>query len=120
MLTVWLRAVPHIEGCEAATWPAPHNGMNEKAVGASGVSKLGAIGMRMSSTLNLFFQQQSFGSTIPSLPKRVRMHTPPEEPPIEVPSPPEPTPEPEVPDIKEPEPRMPPVKDPPANPPQAG
>lgn len=75
--------------------------------------------MRMTSTLHLFFKQQSqsFGAHIPRLLKRVRLHSPPEDPPVEVPAPPEPAPE--VPDIKEPEPRMPPVSDPPANPPRA-
>lgn len=72
--------------------------------------------MKMSSTLHLFFPRQR-SSSIPDLLKRIRMHTPPEDPPVEVP--PQPAPEPEVPDIKEPEPRMPPVKDPPASPPRA-
>jgi hypothetical protein len=77
----------------------------------------------MSKTLNLFFSQRSFGAHIPTLLKRVRLHSPrglhspPEDPPIEVPTPP--LPEPEVPDIKEPEPTMPPVRDPPVNPPRA-
>ncbi|WP_181178974.1 hypothetical protein [Methylibium rhizosphaerae] len=81
--------------------------------------------MRIAKTLNLFFPQPPFGAHIPTLLKRVRlhparglrMHSPPEDPPIEVPAPP--PPEPEVPDIKEPEPTMPPVRDPPVNPPRA-